>query len=129
MTADAHRRREPMVRKVVSGAILVPLGLVIVALAVANRGMVTVSFDPFSATDPAFALRVPLFVLVFILVIAGVIIGGVAAWLRQHKWRRNARRLAAELRRTQDDAERLRRQLAAREAPPPRALSLRPPAA
>ena len=65
------------------------------------------------ATDPAFALRVPLFVLVFILVIAGVIIGGVAAWLRQHKWRRNARRLAAELRRTQDEVERLRRQLAA----------------
>ena len=32
-----------MVRKVVSGAILVPLGLVIVALAVANRGMVPVA--------------------------------------------------------------------------------------
>jgi len=119
-----------MVRKVVSGAILVPLGLVIVALAVANRGMVTVSFDPFSATDPAFALRVPLFVLVFILVIAGVIIGGVAAWLRQTKWRRAARRLEADLRAARQDADRLRRQLATREAAPaPHPLSLRPPAA
>ena len=117
-----------MIRKVVVGAILVPLGLVIVALAVANRGIVTVSFDPFSATDPAFALRAPLFVLVFVLVIVGVIIGGVAAWLKQHKWRRRARLLAAELKRTQEEAEGLRRQLAAGEAPPHR-LSLRPPAA
>jgi uncharacterized integral membrane protein len=117
-----------MIRKIVLAAILVPLGLVIIALAVANRASVTVSFDPFSAADPAFALRMPLFVLVFVLVIAGVIIGGVAAWLKQRKWRRSARRLAAELKQAQDEAERLRRQLA--ETPPvPRPLSLRPPAA
>jgi uncharacterized integral membrane protein len=117
-----------MIRKIVSAAILVPLGLVIIGLAVANRASVTVSFDPFSATNPAYALRMPLFVLVFVLVIAGVIIGGIATWLTQRKWRRNARRLAAELQQTQAEAERLRRQLA--EAPPAsRSLSLRPPAA
>ena len=59
----------------------VPLGLVIVALAVANREIVTVSFDPFNAASPAFALKAPLFLLVLILVIAGVIIGGASAWL------------------------------------------------
>jgi uncharacterized integral membrane protein len=117
-----------MIRKIVSAAILVPLGLVIVALAVANRAGITVSFDPFSATNPALAVRMPLFVLVFVLVIAGVIIGGVAAWLRQRKWRRHARRLAAELQQTRDENERLHRQLA--EAPPAsRPLALRPPAA
>jgi uncharacterized integral membrane protein len=123
-----------MVRKIVSAVILMPLGLVIVGLALANREVVTVSFDPFSATNPALAVRAPLFVLVFVLVIAGVIVGGIAAWLRQTKWRRAAPRLDAELRAARQDADRLRQKLAAREvvhsagpsAPP---LSLRPPAA
>jgi uncharacterized integral membrane protein len=119
-----------MIRKIVSAVILVPLGLVIVALAVANRDVVTVSFDPFNTIDPAMVVRAPLFVLVFVLVIAGVIIGGIAAWLRQTKWRRAARRLEADLRAARQDADRLRRQLATREpAPAPHPLSLRPPAA
>jgi uncharacterized integral membrane protein len=119
-----------MIRKIVSAVILVPLGLLIVALAVANRDVVTVSFDPFNTIDPAMVVRAPLFVLVFVLVIAGVIIGGIAAWLRQTKWRRAARRLEADLRAARQDADRLRRQLATREpAPAPHPLSLRPPAA
>src|ERR1700693_433879 len=96
-----------MIRKIVSAVILVPLGLVIVALAVANREVVAVSFDPFGAAVPELAVRAPLFVLVFVLVIAGVIIGGVAAWLRQTRWRRAARRLEAELRAARQDADRL----------------------
>jgi hypothetical protein len=35
-------------------------------------------------------LSVPLFALILTLVIGGVVIGGVAAWLRQSKWRRAA---------------------------------------
>jgi uncharacterized integral membrane protein len=119
-----------MIRKIVSAVILLPLGLLIVALAVANRDVVTVSFDPFNTIDPAMVVRAPLFVLVFVLVIAGVIIGGIAAWLRQTKWRRAARRLEADLRAARQDADRLRRQLATREAAPaPHPLSLRLPAA
>src|SRR5262249_56248865 len=113
-----------MIRKIVLGAILVPLVLVIVALAVANRDPVTVSFDPVNA-DPAFALQPRLFVLALVLLAAGVVIGGVAAWLRQSRWRRSARRLAAELRTARADAERLPRQLAA--PPPPHPPSPRPP--
>jgi len=119
-----------MMRKIVFAVILIPLAIVIVGLAVANRTVVTVSFDPFSVNDPAFALRAPLFVLVFVLLITGVIIGGVASWLRQGRRRSTARRLEAELRATRAEIDRLRQQLAAREAssaPPP--LSLRPPAA
>jgi uncharacterized integral membrane protein len=120
-----------MIRKLVGFLILVPLGLVIVALAVANREVITVSFDPFSAAAPAFTLRAPLFLLVFVLVIAGVIIGGIASWLKQGKWRRTARRTEAELRAARNEIDRLRREAVAREAAARGAapLSLRPPAA
>jgi uncharacterized integral membrane protein len=119
-----------MIRKTVSFLVLVPLGLVIVALAVANREVITVSFDPFNSAAPAFVLHVPLFVLVLVLVITGVIVGGIAAWLKQGKYRRAARRTESELRDTRGEIGRLRRELAAREAASvPRPLSLRPPAA
>ena len=88
-----------MFRKIVTTVIVVPLAAVIIAFAVANRQMVTVSFDPFSAANPAYAATLPLFILIFVLVILGVIVGGAAAWLRQGKWRRAARKLDAEMRR------------------------------
>jgi uncharacterized integral membrane protein len=117
-----------MIRKVVSAVILIPLGLMIVALAVVNREVVTVSFDPFN-TNPSFALRAPLFVLVFVLVIAGVVIGGVAAWLRQSMWRRTARQLEADLRASRAETDRLRERLAAGEtASRSQSLALHPPA-
>ena len=80
-----------MIRKLVFWLVLVPLAIVILMFAVANREIVTVSFDPFSSTRPAASVSVPLFVLIFALVILGVIIGGIAAWLRQGKHRRAAR--------------------------------------
>ena len=119
-----------MIRKILAAVVLVPLGLVIVGLAVANREIVTVSFDPFNAVDPAFALKAPLFVIVLILVIAGVIIGGIAAWLKQAKWRRAARRLEADLREARAETEDLRQRLQVCEAQPATAPRvLRPPAA
>ena len=72
-------------RKFLTIAILAPLAIVIVMFAVANRELVAVSFDPFDTVRPAFALKLPLYVLIFILVGLGVVVGGVAAWLRQSK--------------------------------------------
>ena len=118
-----------MIRKTVLVVILAPLAVLIVALAVANREIVTVSFDPFSRAEPAFMLRAPLFVLVFVLVVVGVIIGGIASWLRQSKWRRAARVRDAELRAARGEIDRLRREIAARESASAPPLALRPPAA
>ncbi len=87
-----------MFRKIVTTIIVVPLAAVIVAFAVANRQAVSVSFDPFSSTAPAYAATLPLFAVIFAGLILGVLIGGIAAWLGQGKWRRSARRLDAELR-------------------------------
>ena len=105
-----------MVRKIVTAIIVVPLAIVIVAFAVANRQVVTVSFDPFSSSSPAYAASLPLFVLIFVLVILGVIIGGVAAWLRQASWRRTARRLDADVRTLHQELEAMRRRAAEEDA-------------
>jgi uncharacterized integral membrane protein len=84
-------------RRIVTTIIVVPLAVVLIAFAVANRQMVTVSFDPFSVTEPAAVLSLPLFALIILLLIVGVLIGGAAAWLRQSRWRSAARRLEREV--------------------------------
>jgi uncharacterized integral membrane protein len=85
-------------RRFVAIVTLVPLGVILVMFAVANREIVAVSFDPFNSAQPAFALKMPLFVLIFVLAGLGVLIGGFSAWLRQHKWRMRARQAEAEAR-------------------------------
>jgi uncharacterized membrane protein YciS (DUF1049 family) len=107
-----------MLRKLISALILVPLATVLVSLAVANRQVVQVSFDPFDQAHPAYAVSTPLFALILALLICGVIIGGVAAWLRQAKWRTRARRLEAEVRTLRQENERLQRRVGAAEATP-----------
>jgi uncharacterized integral membrane protein len=94
---DAPRSAGSTFRKALAAVILVPLAVIIIAFAVANRQVVTVSLDPFSAEHPAASLTLPLFALVIVLLIIGVLIGGIAAWLRQAKWRRLARRLEREI--------------------------------
>jgi uncharacterized integral membrane protein len=116
-------------RKIVTAAVLIPLAVIIVMFAVANREIVTVSFDPFETAQPAFALKMPLFVVIFVVVGLGVLVGGIAAWLRQHKWRVRARRAEADARelRARLDAQRPQRGVPAKlEPPPPIAI---PPAA
>ena len=81
-----------MIRKFVSGLLFATAALVLIAFAVANRQTVTVSFDPFNQADPAGALALPLYQLIFVVLICGVAVGGCAAWLRQSKWRSRARR-------------------------------------
>ena len=48
--------------------------------------------------SPAFKQETPLWALIFVLVGLGVLVGGIAAWLKQHKWRSRARRAEAEAR-------------------------------
>jgi uncharacterized integral membrane protein len=125
-----------MLRKLVTALILVPLAIVLVAFAVANRQTVVVSFDPFDQAHPAFTLAVPLFALILALVVGGVIVGGVAAWLRQSKWRRTARLAQAQARELGAELDRLKRSMRPVELPTAPApgdyaprLTIPPPAA
>ena len=109
-----------MLRKIVAALPLIPLALLIALFAVANRAPVTVSLDPFGDLSAMFSVSLPLFLLLLLLLILGVIIGGMASWMRQSRWRRRARRLAAELKASHAETETLRRQLeAAASAQPP----------
>jgi uncharacterized integral membrane protein len=92
-------------RKFLNAIILIPLGVIFVVFAVANRHMVTVSFDPFNSNDPALGFSLPLFVVIIAVAILGVAAGGLATWFSQHRWRRAARQHEA-------DARDLRTQLA-----------------
>ena len=123
-------------RRIIAALILVPLAVVIIAFAVANRQIVTVSLDPFSSEHPAASLTLPLFALIIVLLVIGVLIGGIAAWLRQTKWRRTARRLEREIADLRVELEALKRNAgvlpgAAVDGPTtmPERLQLRPPSA
>jgi uncharacterized integral membrane protein len=83
-------------RKFFTWLVLIPLGLIFVVFAVANRHLVTVSFDPFNSADPSVAIRLPLFVIIIAVAILGVLAGGSATWLRQRHWRRAARQHQAD---------------------------------
>jgi uncharacterized integral membrane protein len=84
--------------------VLVPLGILAILFAVANREIVTISFDPFNADAPAFALSAPLFLAIILMLMLGVLIGGVAVWLGQNYVR-------TALRQSRAEADRLRREL------------------
>ena len=83
-------------RKFFTALVLIPLGVVFVVFAVANRHLVTVSFDPFNSTDPSIAVTLPLFVVIVAAAILGVAAGGSATWFRQRHWRRAARQHEAD---------------------------------
>ena len=95
-------------RKFFKALVLIPLGLIFVVFAVANRHLVTLSFDPFNSTDPSLAITLPLFVVLIVVAIAGVLAGGTATWFRQRRWRRAARQHEADARQARSQLADLR---------------------
>lgn len=83
-------------RKFLSAVVLFPLAIIFVIFAVANRHLVTLSFDPFNSRDPSVGVSLPLFVVIIAVAILGVIAGGAATWFRQRHWRRAAKQHQAE---------------------------------
>src|SRR6266702_8144749 len=102
-----------VMRKFFTALVVIPLGLIFIVFAVANRHWVTVSFDPFNSTDPAIQVSLPLFVLIIVVAILGVIAGGSATWFRQRRWRRAARQHEADARQARAELTDLRASAAA----------------
>ncbi|HEY6630975.1 MAG TPA: LapA family protein [Rhizobiaceae bacterium] len=99
-------------------AVFVPLAIILVALAVANRGPVSFTLDPFNPGNPGLTVQMPLFVLLFAAIAIGMIVGSLATWMKQGRYRKLARQRSQE-------AEALR-QSAARTAVQPASQLPRP---
>ena len=103
----------------VKALLLLPVAVLVVLLAVANRAPVQLSLDPFSQEAPEFATQAPLFAVIFASVMLGVVIGGIATWLAQGKHRRARRQYRREAQHLKLETERMRAQ-----APPSGAPAL-----
>jgi uncharacterized integral membrane protein len=95
-------------RKFFTALIVIPVGVLFIVFAVANRHLVTVSFDPFNSRDPSVAITLPLFMVIILIAVLGVVAGGTATWLRQRHWRRAARQYEADARQAQTQLADLR---------------------
>jgi uncharacterized integral membrane protein len=109
-----------VMRKFFTALVLIPLGVIFVVFAVANRHLVTVSFDPFNSSNPAVGITLPLFVVIIAVAIAGVAAGGSATWFRQRRWRRAARQHEADARQARTQLADLRAGVAASRGEPQR---------
>jgi hypothetical protein len=88
--------------------LLIPVAAIVVFFAVMNRGPVTLELDPLSLWGGGMPLRMPLFILVFVALGIGVVLGGVAVWFTQSRHRRAARIASRELARHREELDRLR---------------------
>jgi len=99
--------------RVLKWLLIAPFLLAGLLFAIANRQLVTVSFDPFAGGDiAAIQVTMPLFFLMFMATIFGVCLGGFVTWLAQGKNRRAARLAKSEADKWHSEADRLRVQMA-----------------
>jgi uncharacterized integral membrane protein len=78
-------------------AILALCAIILLSFAFANRGLVTVSFDPFATTaNAAFSIETPLFAVVIVAAMLGIVAGALATWLSQGRHRKASRQSRRE---------------------------------
>ena len=90
-------------RRLLRWLIGVPIFVIVMGFAVANRQWTQLSLDPFHETDPAFALSMPLWLLLFVGIFIGILVGWFFCWLAQGKWRRLARERQREIARLHNE--------------------------
>lgn len=99
-----------MLRRILALLVAFPLGALLIAIAVSNRQIVQLVLDPFRPEQPALAVELPFYMYLLGTLIFGVILGGVATWLSQSRWRRTARTQGQRAMRWQSEADRLKRE-------------------
>lgn len=83
-------------KRILSLVVFVPIGIVLIVMAVANRQMVTLALNPFQPQDTILSVSAPFFVFIFVALLAGMLIGGFVTWWNQGRYRRQARVEAKE---------------------------------
>jgi uncharacterized integral membrane protein len=88
-------------------AVGLPLVVLVIGFAVANRQYVTLSLDPLSPGQPFASVQLPLWLLFFLGLLAGVVVGWIGCWFSQGRHRKRAREATAEVARLAVERDRL----------------------
>lgn len=99
-----------MLRRLVWYPVALVVAALLVTLSVANRDPVRLVLDPFRPDAPVISVILPLYAYVLGALTIGVILGGVATWFGQSRWRRTARLKAQDAMRWHAEADRLTRE-------------------
>lgn len=88
--------------------LVLPVAVAIILFAIANRGPVTVSLDPFTRDAPMFAWSVPLYAVALGGIALGILAGGLATWFGQRVHRKAEREYRRESQTLRAETERLK---------------------
>lgn len=95
-----------MLKRIVGWVVLVPLCAALIVFALANRQLIIVNFNPLAPVEATAipGLGIPLFLVIYAVLLVGVLLGGIATWFaqsqhrqRERHWRREAELLRQEL--------------------------------
>ena len=90
-----------LARWLVIGLIAIP----VIVFSLANRQLVSLTLTPF--IEQGWTLEAPLFVTVLAGIVIGMVIGGMASWFNQGKWRRAAREARSDAEQWRNEIRRL----------------------
>ena len=93
-------------KKLFNFIFLLPLGIFLILISVANRQFVRFSLDPLSVDTPALSIELPLFVLLFVALILGLLLGGMLVWISQGKHRKALREKSYEANQLKQEKDR-----------------------
>ncbi|WLS04015.1 DUF1049 domain-containing protein [Shinella oryzae] len=97
-----------MVKRVFNVVVLIPIGILLIVLSVANRQAVTLALNPFRPEDSVLSVTAPFFVYLFLATILGLVLGALITWFTQGKYRKRARIEANEAVKWHSEAEKHR---------------------
>ncbi|TCL08751.1 uncharacterized protein DUF1049 [Shimia isoporae] len=92
-------------------AFLGALGVVLIAVCLANRDLVTLTLLPAALGDLLgmnFSISLPLFVVILGAIVVGLLVGFVWEWLREHRHRADKSKAEKELHKTKREVRRLK---------------------
>jgi uncharacterized integral membrane protein len=99
-----------VVKRILWLLVAFPAALLLVTFAVVNRHEVRLVLDPFRPENPVISLSLPFYAYLFAALIVGVVLGGMATWFAQSRWRRSARQHGRAAARWHAEADRLTRE-------------------
>lgn len=100
-----------MFRRLAWFVVAIPAGVILIVAMFANKHWVTLNLDPFrEVAESVVTVQLPLYAYLMLALVAGVVLGGMATWFSQGRWRKTARQRGQEAMRWEAEADRLSRE-------------------